>query len=139
MKKLTKILIFVPLFVLLSSLTYADHHAVKIAKQESLGDYLTDAKGMTLYWFAKDQPNLSNCSGDCLEKWPVYYREQIVSPESILADDFATINRADGTKQTTFRGYPLYYFFKDEMAGDAKGQGVKNVWFVINPDNFPSR
>ena len=138
MKKLTCTLIFVALSALLAPLTFADHHAVKVVKQENLGTYLTDAKGMTLYRFAKDQAGISACSGNCLEKWPAYYREHPAAPEGISADDFAAIKRADGVMQTTFRGYPLYYFFKDEMAGDAKGQGVKNVWFVINPDNFPN-
>lgn len=139
MKKLTKMLIVVFLSVLLTPFAYADHHAVRIVQQENLGKYLTDAKGMTLYWFAKDQADLSSCAGGCLEKWPVYYREQVAAPQGVAKNDFQTLTRSDGTKQTTFRGYPLYYFFKDEMAGDVKGQGVKNVWFVIDPDNFPNR
>ncbi|MGW8323142.1 MAG: hypothetical protein ACWGSD_16460, partial [Thermodesulfobacteriota bacterium] len=46
--------------------------------------------------------------------------------------------RDDGTKQSTFRGYPLYYWSGDEKEGDTNGQGVKNVWFVIDPGNFPA-
>jgi predicted lipoprotein with Yx(FWY)xxD motif len=51
--------------------------------------------------------------------------------------DFGTLTRSDGKMQTTFRGYPLYYFFKDQMAGDMKGQGVKDVWYLVDPANFP--
>ena len=139
MKKPTLMMIFVAVFALLASPAFADHHAIKIVKQENLGKYLTDAKGMTLYWFAKDQPGVSACSGGCLEKWPAYYREQPVAPESVPSGDFASIKRTDGAMQTTFRGYPLYYFFKDEMVGEVKGHGVKDVWFVINPESFPNR
>jgi len=36
--------------------------------------------------------------------------------------------------QTTYNGYPLYYFFKDIKAGDINGQKVKNVWFVVDKE-----
>ena len=74
-----------------------------------------------------------------MEKWPLYYRETIAPPEGIAAKDFATIQRADGKPQTTFRGYPLYYWVNDAKQGDTSGQGVNNVWFVIDPGNFPAK
>ena len=136
--KRTSFTIFATMLVLLIVTTaMADHHAVKIAKHEGIGNILTDAKGMTLYWFVKDSTGQSVCKGDCLTKWPVYYRPEVAPPSGVDAADFGTIIREDGVKQTTFRGYPLYYFFKDKMAGDTKGQGVKNVWYVIDPANFP--
>ena len=54
-------------------------------------------------------------------------------------EDFGTITREDGEKQTTFRGYPLYYWVNDNGAGDTTGNGVKGVWFVVNPDDFPPK
>jgi predicted lipoprotein with Yx(FWY)xxD motif len=117
----------------------AMHHAVKIQEKEGIGKYLTDTEGKTLYWFKKDAPGKSSCSGACLEKWPIYYRETVAAPKGIKADDFGTITREDGKKQTTFRGYPLYYWVNDKQAGDTKGQGVNNVWLVISPDNFPPK
>jgi predicted lipoprotein with Yx(FWY)xxD motif len=73
-----------------------------------------------------------------LEKWPIYYRETVAASPGIDSKDFGVIRRDDGQKQTTFRGYPLYYFFGDKAAGDTAGQKVKDVWFVIDPSNFPS-
>ena len=55
------------------------------------------------------------------------------------AEDFGTITREDGKKQTTFRGYPLYYWVGDKAAGDTKGQGMGNVWHVIDPAKFPPK
>jgi hypothetical protein len=42
------------------------------------------------------------------------------------------VTRADGVKQTAFKGRPLYYFAADATPGDMKGEGVNNVWFVAN-------
>jgi predicted lipoprotein with Yx(FWY)xxD motif len=45
-----------------------------------------------------------------------------------------TTTRTDGTKQLTLGGLPLYLFAKDSKAGDAKGQAVGGVWWVVGPD-----
>jgi predicted lipoprotein with Yx(FWY)xxD motif len=139
MKKFAIVMMTVTLGALIASLALADHHAVKTATKEGLGAYLTDAKGMTLYWFAKDAAGTSNCDAGCLEKWPIYHRDTVAPPAGVNAADFGTITRADGQKQTTFRGWPLYYFVMDKAAGDTKGQGVKEVWFVIDPAKFPPK
>ncbi|HEX7488677.1 MAG TPA: hypothetical protein VF341_07215 [Anaeromyxobacteraceae bacterium] len=111
----------------------ADHHVVKVATSEKLGSYLTDAKGMTLYTFKKDTAGKSACAGDCVTKWPLYYREQVGVSGKLQAADFATITREDGQKQTTYKGLPLYYFAGDKAATETKGQGLKDVWYVAAP------
>lgn len=111
----------------------ADHHTVKVAKSEKLGSYLTDAKGMTLYLFKKDSAGKSACAGGCVAKWPIYYREKVGVSGNLKSEDFATISRDDGQKQTTYKGMPLYYFAADKAAGDSTGQGVNDVWFVVAP------
>jgi predicted lipoprotein with Yx(FWY)xxD motif len=35
------------------------------------------------------------------------------------------ITRADGSLQTTYKGWPLYYFSKDAGPGDLKGENVQ--------------
>jgi predicted lipoprotein with Yx(FWY)xxD motif len=118
----------------------AAHHAVKVAAKEGIGNYLTDTKGMTLYWFKKDSPDKSACEGPCIDKWPIYYREEaIVPPPGVKPDDFGVITRADGKKQNTFRGYPLYYWSQDKATGDTNGHKVNDVWFVVDPANFPPK
>ena len=114
-------------------------HAVKKTTKEGVGSYLTDAKGMTLYWFKKDSPGKSACAGPCVEKWPIYFRDSVAAGEGTKPEDFGTITREDGKKQTTFRGDPLYYWVGDKAAGDTAGQGLNNVWYVIDPANFPPK
>jgi predicted lipoprotein with Yx(FWY)xxD motif len=139
MKKMMMFLVVISMLLFGFSLVMGMHHAIKIQKKEGIGKYFTDTEGKTLYWFKKDSAGKSACSGPCLEKWPIYYRETVAAPKGIKGEEFGTITREDGKKQTTFRGYPLYYWINDKQAGDTNGQGVNNIWYVINPDNFPPK
>ena len=134
----TKILLllamnFVAGALLCASLASAATLNIKV--KDGLGSYLTDEKGMALYLFKKDSPGKSACgaAGGCLERWPVFYAEKIDPATGIDATAIAVITRDDGKKQTTYKGQPLYYFFKDKDDDDVYGQGVGNVWFVVAP------
>jgi predicted lipoprotein with Yx(FWY)xxD motif len=111
----------------------ADHHAVQVANGDKAGAHLADAKGMALYVFKKDSPGKSACEGECVRKWPLYYREKVGASGSVKPSDFATITREDGEKQTTYKGMPLYYFAGDKAPGDTNGHGVREVWFLAQP------
>ncbi len=113
--------------------TLAAAATVEIRTKDGIGNYLTDEKGMTLYLFKKDTAGVSACSGPCVEKWPLFAAENVTVPAELQVADFGTFIRADGSKQTAYKGLPLYYFFKDKNAGDIAGQGVNNVWFVVAP------
>ena len=95
----------------------------------STGGYLVDSKGMTLYFFTKDVDGTSACTGACLEKWPVFYAENI-KVSGLGSADFGTITRSDGSRQTTYLGWPLYYYFQDKAPGDITGEGVGKVWYL---------
>ena len=110
-------------------------YTVSLATTEALGTFLVDGEGMTLYSFANDVPGnrTSACSGDCAEKWPPFFAQDIRVPPELNATDFQGFQRDDGSIQTTYKGWPLYYYFEDEAAGDAKGQGLGDVWYVVSP------
>ncbi|MDR3590554.1 MAG: hypothetical protein P4N41_12950 [Negativicutes bacterium] len=107
-------------------------YTVMTAQTPGLGNYLVDSQGRTLYYFTKDVPGASTTMGQVAANWPAFYAGQIVVPSNLDATDFGMITRADGMKQTTFKGWPLYYFVKDMADGDVKGQNVNSVWFVVN-------
>ncbi|WP_158602163.1 plastocyanin/azurin family copper-binding protein [Cohnella endophytica] len=111
-------------------------YSVGLGTDPKLGNYLVDRHGMTLYYFDKDPLGASVCEGDCLAKWPVFRAEGSVVPKGLSANDFGEITRKDGSKQTTYKGYPLYYFFQDAKRGELKGQSLGDVWFVVNPAAF---
>jgi predicted lipoprotein with Yx(FWY)xxD motif len=101
-----------------------------------LGTILVDARGMTLYYFANDIPasGASSCSGQCAALWPAFSVDSVKVSAPLDPADFATITRADGTKQTTYYGWPLYHYQADAQPGDAGGENFLKVWFVIKPD-----
>jgi predicted lipoprotein with Yx(FWY)xxD motif len=99
-----------------------------LATNASLGKYLVDGNGRSLYYYAKDFPAagsnaaVSNCTGGCLAVWPIFHASSAVV-QGINASDVGEITRSDGNKQTTFRGWPLYYFAGDTSAGNVNGEG----------------
>lgn len=107
---------------------------VKIAENPTFGKILTDSEGMSLYFFSKDTKMTSLCTEGCLDIWPVFYKENITVDAGLDAADFGTITRTDGVKQTTYKGWPLYYFANDQNAGETMGDKVNNVWYVAKPD-----
>jgi predicted lipoprotein with Yx(FWY)xxD motif len=109
--------------------------ALNVKVKDGIGSYLTDDKGMTLYLFKKDAPGKSAClaAGGCLERWPIFYAEKIEPAAGIDPAGVGFITRDDGLKQTTYKGQPLYYFYKDKDDEDVYGQGVNNVWYVVAP------
>ncbi|MRR57244.1 MAG: hypothetical protein EG824_03410 [Deltaproteobacteria bacterium] len=113
--------------------TVARSEIIGMSGKVELGSFLVDEKGMTLYVFKKDSPRKSVCSGPCLEKWPVFLAENLQVRCGMSSKNFSTITRDDGKKQTTYKGMPLYYFYKDAKPGDVNGQGLNNVWFVASP------
>src|SRR5262245_32030216 len=111
--------------------------ATVLVASTDLGDILTDADGMTIYFFANDEENTSNCEGDCLANWPAV--QVVGEPEAGEGVDaeLGTFERADGTIQLTVNGYPAYHFAGDAAAGDTNGQGVGDVWWVFGTDGAP--
>lgn len=106
---------------------------VSLGKNDSLGSFLTDDKGMTLYLFTKDTPNTSNCYEKCATAWPpLLTTGNPVADEGVDASLLGATTRTDGTVQVTYNGWPLYYYEKDKAPGDVTGQDVGGVWFVVS-------
>ncbi len=105
-----------------------------IRQDANLGDYLVDGNGNTLYFFARDVSGTSECSDGCLNSWPVFYQEYLEAGSGVDGSFIGVITRADGQKQNTFKGWPLYYFSGDSAPGDINGEGAGGNWFVAKPD-----
>ncbi len=111
---------------------------VNVTANSKYGSILTDAKGMTLYLFTKDTSTTSTCTDGCATIWPALLTSG--SPAAGTGVDgtkLGTTTRPDGTVQVTYNGHPLYYFAQDKASGDANGQGIKSVWYVVSPTGDP--
>lgn len=107
---------------------------LQVTSTQSHGNILTDAEGNALYFFARDVGGESQCEGDCLVNWPVFFSEEVEMGNGLEVGDVGTITRADGSSQTTYNGWPLYYFANDNQAGDVNGDGANGLWFVAKTD-----
>jgi len=103
----------------------------------SAGAFLTNASGRTVYLWAKDGMNMSDCSGACAAAWPpVPATGTLTATGSAKASDLGTITRSDGTKQVTYDGHPLYYFVGDSSPDQTAGQGSAAFgakWWLVAP------
>jgi predicted lipoprotein with Yx(FWY)xxD motif len=108
--------------------------SVMIATSATFGKVLTDSLGKTLYFFSTDADGKSSCTGGCIAAWPVFYKETLSIDSTLTAADFGVITRTDGSKQNTYKGWPLYYYAGDAKAGDITGDKANDIWFVAKPD-----
>ncbi|ACL17698.1 hypothetical protein [Methanosphaerula palustris] len=116
--------------------TQSSSLSVKLSDHPSVGSILTDSNGKALYFLAKDVPGTGKVTdlGEFSRYYPPFYAENVVSSPGINISDFGILTRTDGKKQTTYKGWPLYYYFNDKNAGDLKLDTASNIWFAIRPD-----
>ncbi len=109
---------------------------LQVAQDATLGAYVAGKDGKALYIFAPDTGAASNCNDDCAVNWPPLTAAAAsdVAAGAGVIGAVGTITRADGSLQITLGGKPLYYFKNDQAAGDVKGQGLNDVWYLAGPD-----
>ena len=95
-----------------------------VLKARSVGgvNLLTDAKGLTLYWFAPDTSTKSVCYGSCAAYWPPVTGTPSAGPG--VTGTLGTITRTGGTRQATYDGHPLYTYIGDSSPGQASGNNL---------------
>ena len=103
----------------------------------ALGRIVVDSRGHTLYLFEKDRRGASACSGACLVYWPPLLTGGApAATKGARPSLLGSIRRADGTRQVTYAGHPLYLFSGDTRRGQTNGEGLKDFgagWYVLMP------
>jgi len=103
-----------------------------LVSQTKKGAVLADPKGMTLYYFDRDDSgNKSNCDGKCAEKWIPLPAGKDARP----VGDFTVVTRSDGSKMWAYRYRPLYTSHEDKAPGDTNGFDTQNLWHIARPVN----
>lgn len=111
-----------------------DEPATVAVGTTDLGDVLVDAAGMTLYVFDPDAQGSSTCVDGCAASWPPLLDDTPVAGDGVDAGLLGTATRDDGSEQVTYDGWPLYTWAADSSPGEATGQGVQDVWWVMDAD-----
>jgi predicted lipoprotein with Yx(FWY)xxD motif len=108
--------------------------SVTVLTSAFLGPYLADSAGRTLYTYGGDQPGdcnyapISGCERDCLVAWPLFDASARTLAAGLDDRAFGRILRADGSTQTTYFGWPLYYYKPDVAPGQLTGQAKAKTW-----------
>jgi predicted lipoprotein with Yx(FWY)xxD motif len=97
------------------------------AASSSLGKIIVDSRGRTLYLFEKDTRGHSACSGTCAMYWPpLITRGKPVAGHGLKKSLLGTIRRANGARQVTYAGHPLYRYVLDTKPGETNGEGLQD-------------
>lgn len=92
------------------------------------GQYLVAANGKTLYINSADTDGVSNCTGSCIDTWPIY---SAAAAPTKLPDNITVIKRTDGKTQYAYKGMALY-FYGTEAVGKFTGATITG-WAVAKP------
>jgi predicted lipoprotein with Yx(FWY)xxD motif len=93
---------------------------------------LTNASGLTVYWFAPDASGKSACYGSCAAYWPPVTGAPSAGPG--VTGTLGTITRTDGTMQATYDGHPLYTYIGDSSPGQDSGNNLNlngGLWHIV--------
>ncbi|MFF5979665.1 SCO0930 family lipoprotein [Streptomyces olindensis] len=116
----------------------AEELGLSTRNDPKLGEIVVDKNGMTVYRFKKDEAwpkPVSNCTGACLEKWPIVEPVDFADTKGIQEKGYMIFDRTDGKgKQQTINCSPIYTFAGDKAPGDTNGQGVGGTWYAVRPD-----
>ena len=104
-------------------------------KTGSLGTFLVDGKGRALYLWEADHGATSACSGACAQAWPpLTLTGTPKASGAVKGSLLGTTKRADGSREVTYAGHPLYLFAGDSRAGQTTGEGsTGSPWWVVTP------
>ena len=104
---------------------------VLIVQRSNLGWVLAEASGIVVYTYGNDTKGGSpTCTGSCASAWPAVTGVPMIAPAETLPAKLGTITMANGAKQITYDGMPLYTL-KGAGALTTKGNGVGGKWHVI--------
>ena len=104
---------------------------VLIVQKSALGYVLAAADGQVVYTYGKDSKGSApTCTGSCATTWPPLTGKPLASQADKLPGTLGTVSDANGAKQVTYNGLPLYTF-KGAKAFTTTGNGVGGEWHVI--------
>jgi len=91
---------------------------------------------MTVYLYVPDGTSKTSTVPSGLKQlWPAVTATGAGAAGAGLDASKLTLEpQADGTMQAAYNGHLLYTFQNDKAAGDANGQGLGGIWYVLDAD-----
>ncbi len=103
----------------------------------SLGTVLTDAHGLTLYYFLPEKGgSTAACDATCLSAWPPVVSSGSPNAASGVTGTLGVVSityNGSAVNEVTYNGWPLHTYSGDSGAGQTNGQNVENTWFAAEP------
>ena len=118
--------------IIFALLTLGSWVSMADAQPKVVDDVLTDAAGMSLYWWDNDSPGSgkSVCNHACALSWP----PMVAKDDESATGDYSIITRDDGKRQWVYKGRPLYLWVNDQKPGDRTGDGFRGgTWHLAKP------
>ena len=113
------------------------NNEISTAKNDQLGQtVLVTGDGRTLYALSAEKGGRFVCTDSkCLSAWT-----PVPGDAKGEVGSLAQVDRPDGKQQATYKDQPLYTFSGDKSAGDAKGEGIKDVgvWHAVAVSGKPA-
>ena len=109
--------------------------SVVSTKTSSLGTFLVDGQGRTLYLWAADHGPRSTCTAACAQAWPPLTTTGAPKASGAVKSSLlGTATRADGSREVTYAGHPLYTYAGDTRPGQVTGEGSNSFgapWWTV--------
>ena len=104
---------------------------VMIVQKSAIGYVLAEANHQVVYTYSKDKKNgKPTCTGTCAATWIPATGTPQAGPADVFSGQFGLVTRANGVKQITYNGLPLY-LLKGANPLETTGNGQGGVWHVV--------
>ena len=104
---------------------------VMIVQKTSIGYVLAEANRQVVYTYSKDKKGgKPTCTGACAATWIPATGTPEAGPADVFSGQFGLVTRANGVKQITYNGLPLY-LLKGAKPLATTGNGQGGVWHVV--------
>ena len=104
---------------------------VMIVQKSAIGYVLAEANRQVVYTYSKDtKGGKPTCTGACATTWIPATGTPEAGPADVFSGQFGLVTRANGVKQITYNGLPLY-LLKGAAGLATTGNGQGGVWHVV--------
>ena len=104
---------------------------VMIVQKSAIGYVLAEANHQVVYTYSKDKKGgKPTCTGACATTWLPATGTPQAGPADVFSGQFGLVTRANGVKQITYNGRPLY-LLKGAAGLATTGNGQGGVWHVV--------